>query len=141
MAIVPLRKLEVTRPGYVDVTGLAMPPLGGKCWLLEAKGQFLLERTAGTLRTIACTHAGSGTLLLYDGIPDDAGLFPDEGKDIPNANGRLLFKANPAVMGSWMLDAGFQHGLTVRATGGQPGTPALASIVWVPFKKAQPRAA
>ena len=140
MAIVQLRPVEVSRRHFVDVTGLAMPPLGGKCWLLEGKGQFLLERGPGTLRTIACTHAGSGTMLLFDGVPGEDGLFPQEQEPGPNADGRLLYKANPAVMGSWMLDAGFQHGLTVRATGGQPGTPAIASIVWVPFRKAPSRA-
>ena len=49
-------------------------------------------------------------------------------------NGRQLYKANPPVMGSWMLDAGFQHGLTIRNIGGQDSAPAMASIVWVPFK-------
>lgn len=122
--------------GYIDLSDLAMPSLGGKIWLIDKKGQFVFERGSGTLRTIACTHAGSGTLAAYDGVPDEAGLFPDELNPYgPNANGRIIYKAHPAVMGSWMLDGGFRFGLTVRSLGGQPGTPTFASLVWLPFKR------
>jgi len=122
--------------GYTDLTDLPMPPLGGKCWVLDKKGQFLLERGPGTLRTIACTNAGSGSLLILDGVPDENGELPMQMLEIPGyiGNGRQLYKANPPVMGSWMLDAGFQHGLTIRSIGGQESAPAMASIVWVPFK-------
>jgi hypothetical protein len=122
--------------GYIDLTDLPMPPLGGKCWVLDKKGQFVLERGPGTLRTIACTNAGSGSLLILDGVPDENGELPMQMLEIPGyiGNGRQLYKANPPVMGSWMLDAGFQHGLTIRNIGGQDSAPAMASIVWVPFK-------
>jgi hypothetical protein len=128
--------IEVHHEHYIDLTGLTMPPLGGKCWVLDQKGQFVLERGPGTLRTIACAHAGSGSLHIFDGIPDENGELPMAMIEIPgyNGNGRQLYKANPVVMGSWMLDAGFQHGLTIRAYGGQQATPCIASIVWVPFK-------
>lgn len=137
--VVPIRR----EPPNTHFITVPMPALGGKCWLLDSKGQFVLERGAGTLRTIACTHAGSGTLQVLDGIPDEDGEF--QWGEIEHSgfvgNGRQLFKANPVVMGSWMLDAGFQNGLTIRHFGGQPGTPAMASIVWVPFKAQTKRAA
>ena len=124
-----IRPYETEEPGYTDLTDIPMPPLGGKCWVLDRKGQFVLERGPGTLRTIACASAGSGTLLMIDGVPDESGEIPTE-----KGSWRQLFKANPVVMGSWMLDAGFQRGLTIRHYGGQAGTPGIASIVWVPYK-------
>src|SRR5262249_11131952 len=41
----------------------------------------------------------------------------------------------PVVMGSWMCDGGFSHGLTLRAYGGVESAAAVASIVWVAFKR------
>jgi hypothetical protein len=127
------------RSPVLDLRAIPMPPMGAKCWVLERKGLFLLADTPGTLRTIAITHAGSGALIIYDGIPDEEGLFPDE--HMPESdplflarNGRPIYKANPVVMGSWMLDAGFSHGLTLRAMGGHDPTAAIASVVWMPFK-------
>ena len=116
---------------------LETPPLGGKCWLLEDKGIFVLEKCSGVLRTIACTHAGSGSLAVIDGIPDENGFFPDHEmkEDHPNyhmRNGRPIYRATPVVMGSWMLDAGFFHGLTLLAKGGTDSACAIASIVWMP---------
>jgi hypothetical protein len=46
--------------------------------------------------------------------------------------GRPLYSASPTVMGSWMLDAGFLHGLTIRAAGGHEAAFVIASIVWMP---------
>ena len=112
---------------------LPMPPMGGKIWLLESKGIFVLERGPGTLRTLACTHAGSGMLVAIDGVPDENGFFP-EISNTPAHNGRPIYRANPVVMGSWMLDGGFVHGLTIRAEGGNEASLAIASIVWAPVR-------
>jgi hypothetical protein len=146
---------------YIDIPA---PPMGGKCWLLESKGLFVLEPGPGTLRTIACTHGGSGAIEVLDGIPDDNGFFADEAmlepigplpshyaapRDYDDAvaqynsdlkayhcrRGRPLYRANPVVMGSWMLDGGFHHGLTIRAQGGSTSACAIASIVWMPFRQ------
>ena len=124
------------KSGYFDLTVLPMPPLGSKIWVLDKKGMFVLERGPGTIRTIACTHAGSGSLYAFDGVPDERGELPMESIEIPSymGNGRQMYKANPVVMGSWMLDGGFTHGLTILHKGGQYGTPAMAAIVWMPFK-------
>jgi hypothetical protein len=46
--------------------------------------------------------------------------------------GRPIYSASPTVMGSWMLDAGFLHGLTIRAAGGHEAAMVIASIVWMP---------
>jgi hypothetical protein len=121
-AVVKLKDYAAPAPGYVDLTSIPMPKQGGKIWLLEAKGMFLLERGPGTLRTICCTGAGSGTLIAVDGVPED--LSADAW--VP------IYKANPVVMGSWMLDGGFTRGLTLIHRGGP--VPASASVVWVPFR-------
>ena len=77
---------------YTDLTAIPMPILGGKCGLLDRKGQFLLEKGPGTLRTIACAHAGSGTLQIFDGVPDEDGELPLTEIEIPGytGNGRQL---------------------------------------------------
>jgi len=145
---------------------LSTPPIGGKCFLLDSKGIFVLETGPGVLRTIACTHAGAGNIEAIDGVPNDQGFFPDEQMQEPKLsdfdhnfllrqgfilsketaedafrtamkkyctrNGRPLYRANPVVMGSWFLDAGFEHGLTVRAAGGHDAASAIASIVFMP---------
>lgn len=130
--VVPLSAPRAALPIVEDLSSLPMPPLGGKCWLLNRKGIFVLHKGAGTLRTLACTHAGSGSVTAFDGVPNAEGVFEEMDGDVPN--GRSIFWATPAVMGSWMLDAGFHHGLTIRALGGQSGTAAMATIVWVPFR-------
>lgn len=162
---------ERRRPVFID---LPLPPIGGKCWVMREKGIFVLEKGAGVLRTIACTHAGAGNLEALDGIPNEQGFFADEDMSEPQPptrenwrartvpggarvapvsfddamrrhtedmkiymrrEGRPLYSANPVVMGSWMLDGGFIHGLTLRVAGGHESASAIASIVWQPFKK------
>ena len=144
---------------------LPMPPMGGKAWLLERKGTFILETGPGTIRTIACTHAGSGQIQVFDGIPDERGFFPDEDMEIPSAytvdeltalregapvndalaekmeamkryatrNGRPFYHANPIVMGSWMMDGGFHHGLTIIVSGEHATVNPFATVVWAKF--------
>lgn len=155
---------ERARPIYLD---LPLPPLGGKCWVMREKGLFVLEQGPGVLRTIACTHAGSGNLEALDGIPNADGFFVDEQLTMPvepqaidflspdgyeaasaryladmkryaQRDGRPLYSANPVVMGSWMLDAGFIHGLTLRVAGGHEAAAAIASVVWQPFRSRAP---
>lgn len=140
---------------------LPIPRMGSKIWLLESSGMFVLEECAGLIRTNACTHAGAGSTTIVDGVPDKEGHFqkdrqipPDEldeyvrdilatEKDITEEaarervikaayNGRPIFAANPSVMGSWMMDGGFYHGLTIVAPGGHQSIVPYASIVWMP---------
>lgn len=159
---------QLHRPRVIHLD-FPRPPMGGKCWLLRDKGMFVLERGPGTLRTIACTHAGSGAIEAIDGVPDENGFFSDEELREPAApagyiermlvgdvakvddsiyaeamrkycmrNGRPFYSAHPTVMGSWMLDAGFHHGLTIRAEGGHQAAHAIASIVWVAVQRKEP---
>lgn len=141
----------------VDIL-LPTPASGGKIWLLERKGLFVLERCPGTLRTLAVTHAGAGGIEAIDGIPDDNGHFPDDhmaepemptpfpiegGAEVIRAyvkarqaydcrNGRAIYQATQAVMGSWMLDGGFMYGLCIRALSGHSSSSVVASVVWMP---------
>lgn len=131
----PLQREKIE---IIDLRDMPMPPIGGKCFLLDRKGIFIFEGGPGTLRTIACTHAGSGSLIAYDGIPDENGDFPEVSESDPGYDtrvGRPIYKANPTVMGSWMLDGGFYHGLTIKATGGHDRVLAMASVVWLPYRK------
>lgn len=141
------------RGRLVQDVDMPTPSMGGKVWLLAEKGVFVLQRGSGTLRTLAITHAGAGNLEAIDGIPDDRGFFPDHEMQAPvrapdeadgpylvrlkayhTRNGRPFYRANPIVMGSWMLDAGFNHGLTIRAEGGHDSTSAIATVVWMPYR-------
>ena len=118
---------------------LPVPSVGGKAWLLNRKGVFVLEEGPGVLRTVACTHIGSGSMIIRNGLPSADGEFPpvpdfDEGEE-GEYPGRPLFRANPVVMGSWMMDAGFIEGLTIQAEGGMDNNCAIATIVWLPARQ------
>ena len=87
----------------------------------------------------------AGGSIAFDGVPDERGFFPDDEMDPKNPdyfrrNGRPIYRANPVVMGSWMLDAGFLHGLTIHAVGEHSGVNAFASIVWMPYAARKPKA-
>ncbi len=62
----------------------------------------------------------------------------DEMRAYMRRRGRQLYSANPVVMGSWMLDGGFIHGLTLRVAGGHDAAMAIASVVWQPYKSRAP---
>lgn len=124
--------------GSSKVTRITLPAprIGGKAWLLNRKGLFVLEEGPGVLRTIACTHIGSGSMIVSNGLPNANGEFPPRPTFAVGIeeeyNGRPLFRANPVVMGSWMMDAGFSYGLTIQAEGGMDNNCAIATIVWLP---------
>jgi hypothetical protein len=126
------------------------PVMGGKAWLLNDKGLFVIERGPGTCITLACTHAGAGGIEIIDGIPNEGGFF-DNAENVPvdephsdsppdvlerwgKRNGRVYYRALPAIMGSFMLNAGFHNGLTVRAMGGHNAVAAVATLVWMPYR-------
>lgn len=117
---------------------LPTPKIGGKAWLLNRKGVYVLEEGPGVLRTIACTHIGSGSMVVCNGLPDARGQFPPKPQFALGEEreyvGRPLFRANPVVMGSWMMDAGFIDGLTIQADGGMDNNCAIATIVWLPAR-------
>lgn len=132
------------KPIHIEVP---QPIAGGKAFLLDSIGMYVLERGPGTLITNAITHAGGGSLAIIDGIPDENGHFPDEPPlpgpgDPPEAfeawgkrANREYFRASPVVMGSWMLNAGFHNGLTVWASGGHETISPIVTIVWTAFRK------
>lgn len=131
------------------------PPMGAKAYLIERSGLFVLEVGPGTLITDACTHAGAGSMLIMDGVPDGNGYFPDPPAELltmppgiseheflasyreafGKRHGRHLLRKSPTVMGSWMLNAGFHNGLTVEVSGGHEGMAPVATIVWQPFRQ------
>ena len=118
---------------------VAEPTIGSKCWVVEEKGIYVLAEGPGILRGIACTHAGTGGLEILDGVPDARGFFPQHGLAMSDPKygmrvGRPLYRAHPSIMGMWMLDAGFIHGLTVHADGDSRNANVIASIIWMEQK-------
>ena len=102
-----------------------------------------MQRGAALWRGISCTHAGSGVVAIYDGIPNDKGFFPDEpiakidenGVHIlEDYDGRLLHYANPSVMGMWMYDAGCLYGLSILIRGEHSAVTPVLSVTWLPYK-------
>lgn len=135
----------MTAPLKLRRITLATPKIGGKCFLINEPGLYVLEEGPGVLRTIPVTHAGSGSLVAFDGVPDADGRFPDDemrefddegarNPDFDARRGRSIYRATPAVMGSWMLDGGFYHGLTIHADGGAHGVALFATVVWMPVR-------
>ena len=115
---------------------LPKPAMGAKCYLVERKGIYVLEAGEGVFRSLSCTHVGSGSVHIHDGLPDENGYFGNErmdpySKEYMSANGRKLYAAVPQVMCFWMLDAGFRRGLTVVASGGAPDSVVFLSISWI----------
>jgi hypothetical protein len=122
---------------------LPQPPIGNKIFCTTQQGVFVLEKGPTIWRALANTHVGTGSVNVYDGIPDENGHFPDANirMDDPRyatSNGRLLFHANPSVMGMWMLDGGCHHGLTVISSG-ESNVSAVLTITWLPYKKPERR--
>ncbi len=116
------------------------PKMGAKVYLLETKGTYTFEEGPATLRGICCTHAGSGAITFFDGVPDENGFFPDEGMEESHPlynqrNGRPVFRANPVIMGMFMLDSGLMHGLTVKVEGGHDATCAILTLTWMKYKQ------
>ena len=114
---------------------LPAPKLGGKVWHFNAPGIYLLEQGAGTFRTMACTHGGSGTITIIDGVPNEDGNFEDDDRrrSEDSFNGRVFYRAHPVAMGSWMLDAGFYYGLTLLIHCSSSVAP-MGTVVWMPCK-------
>lgn len=127
-------KHDQFRPERIE---LETPSIGGKAWVLQKAGLYVLEVGEGTCRTCAMTHAGSGSVMIYDGIPDENGFLEEAAPDDISPHGRPLLWMPQAVMGSWMLDAGFLKGLTVHAVGGHEGMAPVCTIVWMPRSKSR----
>ncbi len=128
------------------------PRIGGKYYSVTEKGMWVLEEGPGMLQMWLCTAAGSGGVFIYDGVPNDEGLFEpigdvpgrEEGLKIANAtgrhdyNGRLIYSATPPIMQPWAMNAGFSHGLTLEITGNDPRMPSegartVGTCVWQAF--------
>lgn len=125
--------------GVIHKLQLPAPKMGSKGWVLEQFGNYLLEDGPGILRGLACTHTGSGSLELIDGIVDETtGFYPTSIEILQDhlhpkyhsCNGRRIFFSSGSVMGMWYLGIGFHHGLTLHARGGLPSAPPCVTIMW-----------
>jgi hypothetical protein len=120
---------------------LPMPPLGAKCLAIAKKGVYIMEECSGTLISVMCTHAGAGIMLGADVVPDERGYFqtyspdPEDPDQDLTKPGLELYHAHPAVMGAWLLNGGFHHGLTMVFGAGHDSCPTVASVTWMPFVK------
>ncbi len=96
------------------------PPLGAKAWVMSERGLFVLEEQPAVLHHCTCTHAGSGSLRIFDGRVVDGRVV-----------GREIFKQAVTAMGVWHLSAGVQHGLVVENVGrGSDSMSSIATLVW-----------
>ncbi len=115
------------------------PKLGAKTYLLKKGGIYVLEPGPGALQAIAVTHAGTGSISIYDGVPDESGNFPDDemldaDEKYYSRNGRDIFQMSPILMGMLMINGGVFHGLTVKCFDGQHGVSTRLTLAWVPYK-------
>lgn len=105
---------------------LEQPIVGNKLLCAHKYGIYILEKGPGVWKGLACTHAGTGNVNIYDGIADARGFFPE-------GQGRLLYKASPSVSGVWMqIEAGYNHGLTMIINGDISPIAPFLSITWLP---------
>jgi hypothetical protein len=132
---------------------IRQPPIGMKWHCIKEHGMFIFETEPTNVSGIACTHAGSGAVVIYDGLPDKDGIFEDSinahlwvpkdptpeeraaaeeryAEEYYNRNGRDVYYANPCVMGMWMFNGGLNRGFTVLSKGDNPTTAPVLSITW-----------
>lgn len=119
---------------------LPRPPIGNKIFCAQSAGFYILEHGTCTWRALANTHQGTGSITVYDGIPDENGYFPKDTKSVElMQNGRLIFNANPPILGMWMFDGGMYHGLTLAIEGVLNNISPCCTITWMPELKQQRR--
>src|SRR6185437_1806299 len=139
---------------------LPKPPIGNKIFLAQDHGLYILEKGPALWRAMANTHMGNGSISVYDGLPDENGLFSKaaivtkakfvDGQLISNSeelipkkplelggriilDGRMIFNANPPILGMWMFDGYCENGLTlVLHDAGSRGLSPCVTITWVP---------
>lgn len=133
---VVLKVPEVVEKSGVYYVNVDEPKMGGKIFLIEKKGIYVLESGEGVLRSLACTYVGSGMFKVYDGLPSESGHFDADRMDsytpeYQKVNGRRMFTMSPQIIGFWGLDSGFKHGLTIIADGGGKDAPVFVSVVWM----------
>ena len=136
---------------------LPRPPIGNKVLLIKERGMFVLERGPAALMCLAVTHAGSGGIVAYDGVPDKHGQFPTPTEELfqvdlysdetarrqalidweSQKNGREIYYAMPAVLQCWSLQAGCAHGITILSSGELTCTPPVLTVVWMAFEAPQ----
>lgn len=136
------------------------PMIGAKCFCVVEKGMYVLEEGPGMLQMWLCTAAGSGGVFIYDGIPNEDGLFEPIGdvrgqaEGLKHAlatgendhNGRLIYGAVPPIMQPWAMNAGFNYGLVLEITGNDPRIPSegartVGTVTWQPYGAASAREA
>lgn len=114
--------------------------MGAKSFLWKERGTIVLEKGPTEFRGIAITHGGTGSLVVYDGVPDSNGHFPDGGMpetdpEYAMSNGRKIFEAHPPVVQMWYPGAGCFHGLTIRSAGGQSDNSPHSTVTWQSFNR------
>ena len=125
---------------------LPTPPIGNKIFCAQGAGVYILEEGPGTWRAMANTNQGTGSVNMYDGIPDKNGNFKQNSpKAILNQetgiidlhcdfDGRQLFLA-PGILGMWMFDAGVKYGLTLVIKGTMGNASPVVTVTWMPQKQ------
>jgi hypothetical protein len=137
--LLPRPAFHREKPLWVTVP---QPQIGNKFFAPTEKGVYVLEEGAGMFVGWLCTAAGSGGVFVYDGIPNEDGLFEARGESLGQSeglerakktgnydfNGRIIYSAVPPIMQPWQMNAGFKYGLTLELTGNNPGVPLMGAI-------------
>lgn len=138
--LIPKRQeFHKERPRRIHVP---QPEIGNKFFCPTEKGMYVLEEGPGMFVGWLCTAAGSGGVFVYDGIPNEDGLFepvgasPGQAEGLIRAeatgnfdfNGRAIYTSVPPIMQPWQMNAGFKYGLTLEVTGNTPPMPAMGAV-------------
>lgn len=112
---------------------LPLPPIGNKIYYASQAGFYILEKGPCVWQAMANTHQGTGNIKVFNGVPNENGHFenPVETIDLVK-NGRLVFNANPPVLGMWMFAGGLDHGLTLEISGVLNNISPSITITWMP---------
>jgi len=110
----------------VNIVDLPQPPVGNKIFCAQDHGIYVLESGPATFRAMANTHQGNGSISVVDGVVTPGG----------QVQGRLLFNANPPILGMWMFDGGCHNGLVLVLEGSavMSGLSPCVTITWMPAK-------
>lgn len=112
---------------------LPQPPIGNKIYYASQAGFYILEKGPCVWQAMANTHQGTGCIKVFNGVPNAKGHFenpPDE--IVLIKNGRLVFNANPPILGMWMFAAGMDRGLTLEISGVLNNISPSITITWMP---------
>lgn len=123
--------IPITLPVYqID---LPKPKIGNKIFCIDRPGFFVFEKGPCTWQAMANTHQGTGCIKVWDGVPDESGFFGHHANSQElYRNGRMVFNANPPILGMWMFAGGLDFGFTIEVSGVLNNIGPCLTVTWMP---------